>query len=77
MVTDVTRYMRWKDAIDYANKNLEEIVRESRQVNSKYQNYLAENPYKEKRKQLNERKEKTIQRIIDLSKQGYEKYDGK
>lgn len=71
------KYMRWKDALDYNNKYLDEATRESKKTNSAYQNYLQDNPYKQKKKELEEKKQKYTNRIIELSKQGYDKYDGK
>lgn len=76
-ILDAQRYMRWKDALDYNNKYLEENIRESKKINSGYQEYLKSNPYKTKKKELSGLKKKLIDRIIELTKQGYEKYDGK
>lgn len=74
---DAMKYMRWKDALNINNKNLDEVVRDSKKINSGYKTYLDDNPYKEKRKELMKRKERLINRIIELTKQGVEKYDGK
>jgi len=74
---DAQKYMRWKDALNYNNANLENVMSESKKVNSAYQKYLQENPHKNKKKELSQRKEKLINRILELSRQGYEGYDGK
>jgi hypothetical protein len=76
-ILDAQRYMRWKDALDYNNKYLEENIREGRKVNTGYQEYLKANPYKTKKNELKKQKQKLIDRIIELTKQGYDKYDGK
>ena len=76
-MVDATRYLRWKDALDINNKNLEEVLRQLKLVTSEYQKYLDENPHKAERRELMERKERLINRIILLTKQGVNNYDGK
>jgi hypothetical protein len=74
---DAQKFMRWKDALDENNRILSQVIAEARHINSQYQEYLKENPYKRRRKELQLKKEKTILRIIELTKQGHENYDGK
>jgi len=74
---EAQRYMKWKDALDYNNKMLDDVVKQSKVTNTAYQNYLKKNPHKNLNTELKQRKEKLIKRIIELTRQGYERYDGK
>lgn len=74
---DALKYMRWKDALDHYNRLLDDVVKEAKPVNTEYQKYLRNNPYKKRKKELEELRDKHTARIIELTKQGYEKYDGK
>lgn len=71
------RYIRWKDALDHYNRLLDDAVKEAKPIGTAYTKYLKENPYKKRKKELAEQKAKHTARIIKLTKQGYEKYDGK
>jgi hypothetical protein len=76
-MVDITKYMRWKESLDYNNNLLEKTVAECKGVNTSYQKYMVQNPYKLKRKELKEKKDKIIERILQLAKQGVDGYDGK
>lgn len=71
------RYLRWKDALDHNNRLLDDVVKEAKPVNTEYQKYLRNNPYKKRKIELAHLREKYTERIIELTKQGYENYDGK
>lgn len=74
---DAMKYMRWSDALKYTKKSLDECVRDAKKVNTSYQNYLSANPYKNKKKELEERRKKLTSRILELIEQGGDRYDGK
>lgn len=71
------KYLRWKDALDHYNRMLDDVVKDAKPVNSDYQKYLLANPYKKRKIELEKLREKYTARIIELSKQGMDKYDGK
>jgi hypothetical protein len=74
---DAMKQMRWSDALKHNKKNLDECVKEAKKINTGYQKYLAENPYKNKRKEYEDRRAKLTARILELIDQGSENYDGK
>lgn len=74
---DISKYMRWKESLDYNTKLLDKLVFEAKTINSNYQKYIKQNPYKQKKTEYAKQKQKTIDRILELTRQGVDNYDGK
>lgn len=75
-MSDAMRYIRWKDALTHYKNLLNEVTVEAKTVNSSYQKYLKDNPYKEKKNKLEKKKREYTKKILDLVEEGDQNYKG-
>lgn len=68
------RFIRFQEALQFEQNKLKELVEKAKKVNSSYQMYLRENPYKEDKNTLEKQRKKITEKILGLIEQGYEKY---
>ena len=61
-----SKYRQYVDTLKILKDELDTLVKEKGEVCTNYQNYLAENPYKEKRKELIKKVKKKKDIILDL-----------
>jgi len=69
-----SRYLQWQDALQHYQKLLKNVVEDAKTVNTGYQKYLAQNPFKEKRKLLAEKREQYTKKIMEIIEVGHNDY---
>ena len=68
------KYLQWQDALQHYKKLLDSVVKDAKSVNTNYQKYLQDNPFKDKRKLLAEKRKQYTKKILDLVEQGHTNY---
>lgn len=68
------RFMRFQEGLQFEQNKLKELVEQAKKVNSSYQMYLRDNPYKEDRKKLSQKREEVTEKILKMIETGYEQY---
>lgn len=68
------RWLRFEEALQFERQKLNEIVEKAKKINTDYQVYLRDNPYREDRNKLVKKRREVTEKILTLIDTGHEKY---
>jgi hypothetical protein len=71
-MSDYMKWMKYRDEEKHLKKTLDDIVKRAKEINTKYQTYLKENPYKTDKKDLLRKRLEYTKKILDLIEKGYD-----
>lgn len=76
-MVEYAKFLRYQDALKHYKKQLDGYISQRGKIQTAYVRYLADNPHKQEKKDINEKIEQTKERIMKLIDIGWENYDGK